>query len=124
MKFKFLAKVLISMSLFSSLHANAVETNKTDDIVSQITQKNGVISFSSRVKNFGEVGRGEVLEHDFTFTNTGKDRLLSTASMLHVGVPQSRLIVARPINRVSREPFMWPSIPPTFPAKSPKLLRC
>ena len=44
-------------------------------IVSDYSKKPGVIKFDSRLKNFGSVERGEVLSHDFLFTNVGKGDL-------------------------------------------------
>lgn len=68
--------------LFACNNANNSAENATAEADSTVTQGakastgNGEISFSDEVFDFGQVSDGDVVEHTFTFKNTGTEPVI------------------------------------------------
>lgn len=61
---KFFGIVLLTSFLFAC--------NRTKKTVDQAVEKSGAaISFKEKTYDFGELDEGDIVEHDFEFTNTG-----------------------------------------------------
>lgn len=65
---------LLTLFILISTGSYAVTVHKPNkqDIVKQLTRTEGEIKFDSRVQDFGEVNRGDILTHRFHFANIGK----------------------------------------------------
>lgn len=72
--------VLVSVCLLScDAYAQVSETQESKVV------DGPVIAWESSSFDFGDIGRGEVVEHTFTFTNTGNSSLIITNVLVTCG---------------------------------------
>lgn len=73
--------------LFFVISCNKNKENTVENSINQIKSKVGltgkapVMAFEESAHNFGEVKEGEVVTHDFSFTNTGETPLIITSAV-------------------------------------------
>jgi len=72
-------KILLSLALTTLLAGGAMaqQPAKTQATAPQEAAKSGpAITFDTTEHNFGDIKQGDVVEHTFTFTNTGNEPLV------------------------------------------------
>lgn len=67
--------IVIAGLVFTSCN-NAERTENAEDATENGTSSQGEVSFTESVYDFGTVSEGEVIDHVFTFTNTGSEPVI------------------------------------------------